>query len=446
MLRGLRNGSVTIHDGDRTVTCGDTTSDLRAKIHVTADDFYRRLFWGSELGLAESLLREEWNSPDLTAVVRVFARNLGLADRQNQTFAWWKFQWNRWLDRLRWNSHHGARKNIAAHYDLSNRFFSQFLDESLSYSCGLFRHPAESMREASYNKLERVADWLDLRPSDHLLEIGTGWGGLAIHFASSIGCRVTTTTISRQQFEFARERVRAAGVEDRVTVLQRDYRELEGRYDKLVSIEMIEAVGHRYLELFFAKCASLLTHHGRMFLQSIVINDQRFERHVRGTDFIRRYIFPGGCLPSVERMLQATRHATDFQLQRFENLTEHYVTTLQRWQRQFLETIDEIRRLGFDDRFIRLWRYYFCYCEAGFAERQIHLTQLLFAKPRAFVAPVDGNGPHAADGIDRVDRTDRTDRTRRTDRVADEIPAPRHSPTDKNSVESLPVPADQGER
>jgi cyclopropane-fatty-acyl-phospholipid synthase len=283
-----------------------------------------------------------------------------------------------WLHR---NTRAGARRNIRAHYDIGNDFYRLMLDETMMYSCALFERPGMSLAEAQRAKLERICRALALGPGDHVLEIGTGWGGFALHAAQRYGCRVTTTTISPSQAALARERVRAAGLEDRITILEKDYRDLGGRYDKLVSIEMIEAIGHEYFEAFFAQAAARLAPGGRMLLQSITIADQRFERARDDVDFIKRYVFPGCCIPSVTALLRAATAASDLRLVGLEDIGPHYAPTLARWRENVFASLARVRELGYTDEFVRMWEFYLCYCEAGFAERALGDALLLFEKP-----------------------------------------------------------------
>jgi cyclopropane-fatty-acyl-phospholipid synthase len=279
------------------------------------------------------------------------------------------------------NTREGSRRNIAAHYDLGNDFYRLFLDDTLAYSCGVFESETATMREASEAKFERIGRKLGLSPSDHVLEIGAGWGGFAIHAARRYGARVTTTTLSREQYELARERVRAAGLGGQVEVLMEDYRDLRGVYDKLVSIEMIEAVGHQYLDTFFARCARLLHPHGRMLLQSITIADQDYDRHRRDVDFIKRHVFPGASIPSVTALASSMTRASDLRLFALDDISWHYVLTLRRWREAFRANLDAVRKLGFSERFVRMWDFYLAYCEGGFAERYLGDVQLLLVKP-----------------------------------------------------------------
>jgi cyclopropane-fatty-acyl-phospholipid synthase len=278
--------------------------------------------------------------------------------------------------------------NIAAHYDLGNDFYALFLDRTMTYSSGLFESPDATLEEASLAKYDRICRKLTLSSRDHVLEIGTGWGGFALHAATNYGCRVTTTTISRAQQDFARERIRGAGLEGRVDVLLQDYRNLTGKYDKLVSIEMIEAVGHHYLNAFFNACSGLLKDDGEMLLQAITIRDQVFDRHKRSVDFIKRYIFPGSCIPSVAAISLAVARVTDLRLFHLEDITPHYARTLQAWRRKFFDNLEEVRKLGYPETFIRMWEYYLSYCEAGFAERYLGDAQMLFTKPLSRKEPL----------------------------------------------------------
>jgi cyclopropane-fatty-acyl-phospholipid synthase len=278
------------------------------------------------------------------------------------------------------NTRIGSRRNIAAHYDLGNEFFEAFLDETMTYSCGIFPTRESTMAEASREKLDRLCRRLQLHHSDHLIEIGSGWGSMAMHAAGEYGCRVTTTTISRQQHALATRRVHEAGLSDRVTILFKDYRDLDGEYDKLVSVEMIEAVGWEYYPTYFAKCASLLKPDGMMAVQAITVNDQYYETQKRDVDFIKRYIFPGGCLPSITALCDAATHASDLSLYHLEDIGMHYVRTLLEWRAKFLANLDRIRALKDDESFLRMWDYYLCYCAGAFAERHVSTAQLVFTK------------------------------------------------------------------
>lgn len=281
---------------------------------------------------------------------------------------------------FRRNTKAGSHRNISAHYDLSNEFFALMLDPTMTYSSGVFTAPDTTLLNASIEKYDRICRKLRLTPQDHVLEIGTGWGGFAEHAVRNYGCRVTTTTISQQQHAYAAERFQQAGIADRVTLLQQDYRDLRGRFGKLVSIEMIEAVGEKFLPGYFAKCGELLKPGGQMCLQAITIPDERYERYRKSVDFIQRYIFPGGFLPSMGAIRKCTANHTSLQLNQVDEFGQDYAQTLARWRKNFWNNIEAVRKLGFDERFIRTWHYYLCYCEAGFLARQIHVSQLFFEK------------------------------------------------------------------
>jgi cyclopropane-fatty-acyl-phospholipid synthase len=357
-----------------------------ATVHVRSPLVWRRLLRGSR-GLAQSYIDGLWESPDVTAVIRLAARNVTGIDRLRARIApiWAPFQ--RALSLVTRNTRRRSRRDIAAHYDLGNDLFRLMLDPTMSYSCALFERPEDTLEQASVAKLERVCDQLRLGPSDHLLEIGTGWGGLAVHAARTRGCRVTTTTISHEQRDYAVEQVRRAGLSHRVTVLLEDYRDLRGTFDKLVSIEMIEAVGWRNFESYFARCSELLAPDGLMLLQAITIDDRAYEVEKAGRSFMNTYIFPNGCLPSVEVIARCVARHTDMQALDLHDLTPHYAETLRRWRANFTSNEERLESLGYDERFRRLWLLYLSYCEAGFAERRIGDVQLLLAKPRHRSAP-----------------------------------------------------------
>lgn len=380
-IERLAEGEVTLVDGPEIFRYGQAP-DLRATIAVHDPRFYQDVALGGSLGAAESYIAGRWSCDDLTALCRIFARNLDVADDLEQGWARFTAPLAKSFHWLRRNTQRGSRQNIRAHYDLGNDFFRLFLDETMNYSCGVFESRTSSMKDASVSKMDLICRKLALQPKDHLLEIGTGWGALAIHAATRYGCRVTTTTISSEQYEWAREAVRRAGVGERVEVLLADYRDLGGRFDKLVSVEMIEAVGHEFLDTYFGQCSRLLQPDGMMLLQAITMADHRYESYRRSVDFIQRFVFPGSCLPSVAAMCGSVARATDLRLTHLQDITPHYAETLRRWRSQFLERQDDVRRLGFSDQFIRLWEFYLCYCEAGFEERTIGDVQLVLAKPQ----------------------------------------------------------------
>jgi cyclopropane-fatty-acyl-phospholipid synthase len=386
-LKGLSRGEITFEDEAGSVQLGQA-ADLHAVVRIHEPRFFREAILGGTLSVAESYLRGDWECDDLAAFFRIFVRNLKTTNQLNRGMARFGRSVNRLYHWSRGNSRAGSRRNIRAHYDLGNDFFRLWLDDSMAYSSGIFTRPTATLNEASTEKFDRVCRKLDLRPEDNLLEIGTGWGGLAIHAARNYGCRVTTTTISQEQFECARGRIEAEGLADHISLLQRDYRDLTGQFDKLVSIEMIEAVGYKYLDSYFEKCGELLRPEGSMVLQAIVMPERDYAQYLQDVDFIQRYIFPGGCLPSLAAMLESAGRSTDLRLVHAEDFAPHYAETLRRWRRSFNERLDEVRRLGYPDEFIRLWTYYLCYCEAAFEERHIGILQVQFDKPRCRRDPV----------------------------------------------------------
>jgi cyclopropane-fatty-acyl-phospholipid synthase len=379
LLRGLRSGRLTILEGEQQLVLGHGSP--RATVQVNSPRLWPRLLQGSR-GLAEAYMHGLWESADLTAVVRIAARNVRTLDRWRRRFAPARVPLQVVRGIRARNTRTRSRHAVAAHYDLGNEFFALMLDETMMYSSAYFRRRDMTLAQASRAKLELVCGKLGLGPGDHVLEIGTGWGGFAVHAARTTGCRVTTTTISREQYEQARDWVRSAGVADRVTVLCEDYRDLRGHYDKLVSIEMIEAVGYREFDTFFERCSNLLTDDGAMLLQAIVIDDLAYGVEKASRSFIRTHIFPGGCLPSLEAIGRCLARHTDMRTVGLEDLTPHYVETLRRWRERFEAAGARLEGLGYDERFRRLWRMYLAYCEAGFAERRIESVQMLLAKPR----------------------------------------------------------------
>jgi len=361
---------------------------LQATVAVRDSRFYRQLVLGGSLGGSEAFVRGYWDCDDLVSLIRIFSRETDVSERMDRGPARPAAALARAVHLLRRNTPGGSRRNIAAHYDLGNDFFALFLDPTMTYSCGIFERADSSMEDASTAKYERICRKLQLGLEDHVLEIGCGWGGFAIHAAGRYGCRVTAATISPRQYELATRRVREAGLEDRVAIVLQDYRRLSGQYDKAVSIEMIEAVGHEYFETYFEACCRLLKPDGMMLLQAITIADQRYEAYRRRVDFIQQYVFPGGLLPSVEVICRSIARATDFRLFHLEEITPHYAETLSRWRRRFRENLEEIRRLGLPEELLRIWEFYFSYCEGGFRERMIGCVQMLLARQECRREPI----------------------------------------------------------
>lgn len=387
-LGELREGQLQIIDRVGTTVYGQP-SDLFVTMHVREPRFFRHAVLGGTLSVAESYLNGDWDCDDLTALFRLFVRNMNAADQIDRgvsRVAQWSHRLYHWWHA---NSKQGSRRNIEAHYDLGNDFFRLWLDDTMAYSSGVFQHGDASLQEASVEKFDRVCRKLELTPEDHLLEIGTGWGGMAMHAAGQYGSRVTTTTISKRQLEYARERVELAGLQHLVTLQHDDYRDLRGEFDHLVSIEMIEAVGHRYLDDYFRQCGRLVRSTGSFVLQAIVMPERVHANYLKCVDFIQRYVFPGGCLPSVGSILASVGRTTDFRLAHVEDMAPHYSRTLKLWRETFEQRLEVVREQGYSERFIRLWRYYLAYCEAVFAERHVGVVQIRLDKPKCRRDPLD---------------------------------------------------------
>lgn len=384
-MQALRECQLTIIDALGESVLGqpaqNSAETLHAALRVHDAAFYRAVAGNGSVGAGEAYIDSYWDCDDLIALVRVLVRNRDLLDAMETGLARFGGMLMRAWYALRRNTRGGSRNNVAAHYDLGNDFFGTFLDDNLMYSSAIFASADESLDAASTRKLERICRKLALTEDDRVVEIGSGWGGFALYAARNFGCHVTTATISRAQYDLARERVRAAGLDDRIEVRLEDYRDLRGRYDKLVSIEMIEAIGHQYLETYFAKVGALLEPHGMALIQAITIEDHRYAQALRAVDFIKRHVFPGSFIPSISAMLGAAARGSDLKLSNLEDIGPSYALTLAAWRRRFRRAHAEIRALGHDERFLRLWDFYFAYCEGGFLERSIGTVQMLLAKP-----------------------------------------------------------------
>jgi cyclopropane-fatty-acyl-phospholipid synthase len=380
MLRQISVGRLTIREGGHRHVFGPGGSPS-ATVDVRSPAFWPMLARGGR-GIAEAYREGLWDSPDIAAVFRLAARDVTKLDEIRRRIGFLRTPWLHLRSGYARNTPTRSRKDISAHYDLGNDLFSLMLDETMMYSCGVFEHRDSTLHEASLRKLEMVCEKLDLAAGDRVVEIGTGWGGFAVYAATTRGCHVTTTTISCEQHDLACARVRAAGVEDLVDVRLDDYRDLHGSYDKLVSLEMIEAVGHKDFGTFFAACSDLLAPHGTMLLQAITIDDRAYDIEKVSRSFIRTYVFPGGCLPSPAVIARSLARRTDMRAVHLEDLTHHYAETLRRWRANFDVAAPQLEALGYDERFRRLWRMYLAYCEAGFAERRIGLVQMVMAKPQ----------------------------------------------------------------
>jgi len=399
LLRRVRGGVVELHEPDGAVLAfgrqaPPPAQPLRARVEVHAHALYVELALRQGVGLGRAYMDGLWSCDDLVALVRIAARAMEAGDRARERLLPLVGPAQRAAWRAKANTRARSRERIAAHYDLGNELFARFLDETMTYSCGIFERPDATLREASVAKLERICRTLDLGPDDHVLEIGSGWGGFALHAAGRHGCRVTTTTISRAQHEHAVAAVRAAGLSDRVEVLLRDYRDLRGSYDKLVSIEMVEAVGWEHLDAYFAVCAERLKPDGAMLLQAIVASDRAYRVERASVGFINAFVFPGGTLPSLAAIERSVGR-TDLRSVRLEDITAHYPPTLRAWRERFLAAWPELAERGYDERFRRVWELYLAYCEAGFEERRIQDVQLMLAKPRFRAEPLPPLPPAA---------------------------------------------------
>lgn len=382
-LAKLQDGELRIQDGNETFRFGQRTARCALSATITVDNpqFWADAAFGGTVGAGEAYIHGLWRCDDLTALVRIMVVNRSVMEDLEGGWAAASAVLRRGLHWLNRNSKAGSARNIAAHYDLGNDLYKLMLDDTMAYSCGIFLTEEATLHEASIAKFDAACRKLALTPNDHLVEIGTGWGGLAIHAAEHYGCRVTTTTISREQHDFAKEKIAARGLSDRITLLFEDYRDLKGQFDKLVSIEMIEAVGAAYLDTYFAKCSSLLKSTGAMLLQAITIQDQHYERALKNVDYIQRYIFPGSFIPSVTAIADSVTRVTDMKIFNLEDIGPHYAKTLRLWRERFFANIAQVRKLGYPESFNRLWEFYLCYCEGGYAERQLGDVQVLLTKP-----------------------------------------------------------------
>ena len=389
-LAKLEQGSIRIVEpagdhrfGKRTAEC-----DLAVTVHVKSAQFFADVAFGGTVGAGEAYIRGLWRCDDLTSLVRIFLRNRDLMNGMDSRWAIFTQPFLKLFHTLNRNSKEGSARNISAHYDLGNDLYELMLDETMMYSCAIYPRPEATLHEAQIAKLDAVCQKLALQPQDHLVEIGTGWGGLAIHAATNYGCRVTTTTISREQHDYANAKIEKLGLANRITLLFEDYRDLTGQFDKLVSIEMIEAVGADFLETYLARCSSLLKPEGTMLLQAITIQDQFYERALASVDYIQRFIFPGSFIPSVTAITAAACEATDLKMSHLEDIGPHYATTLRHWRERFFASLPAARRLGLNDSFVRMWEFYLCYCEGGFMERALGDVHILLSKPGARRAPI----------------------------------------------------------
>ena len=379
-LSQIKDAHIIIKDG-KSINKFGKPGNLSAKINILDIVFYKNIILGGTIGASESFIRGEWSSPNLTNVIRVLARNTEAQDKLENLFTLLSQPFLKVMHKLNENSVRGSKKNISRHYDLSNDFFSLFLDKNMMYSSAIYKSRKTSLEDASTNKLDVICKKLNLKKTDHVIEIGTGWGGFAIYAAKNYGCKVTTTTISIEQYKFAKQKIKEAGLGKKIKVLLKDYRLLKGQYDKLVSIEMIEAVGYQFYDEYFKIIGQLLKIDGEALIQSITIKDQRYSKAIQSVDFIQKYIFPGSCIPSITAIQNSLTSSTDLVINDIRDIGHHYARTLADWRKRFLKNKQEIRKLGFDDKFLRMWLFYFAYCEGGFEEKVISDIHLHITKP-----------------------------------------------------------------
>ena len=391
-LQKMEIGCLTVIESFKTETTerserfstpnGDYNGEpVAATIEVKHPGFYSRLLQGGSIAAGEAYMDGWWDSPDLTALMKLMALNLRALDKLEEQGSWLTkllYKFSHWSNR---NSEENSRKNIHAHYDLGNNLYEAFLDTNMLYSSALYNHADDSLEQAQINKMDRLCQQLELKPTDHVVEIGTGWGAMAIYMAEQYGCQVTTTTISEEQHAYAEQKIKERGLENKITLLKEDYRNLTGTYDKLVSIEMIEAVGKQFLPSYIKVCESLLKSGGLMAIQAITIADQRYDYYSNNVDFIQKYIFPGGFLPSVTSLTQATTKYSDLVTRDLFDIGLDYAKTLNEWHLRFNRAESEVRSFGYDDRFVRMWRYYLSYCEGGFLARTISAVHMTFQRP-----------------------------------------------------------------
>ncbi|MFT7052622.1 MAG: cyclopropane-fatty-acyl-phospholipid synthase [Psychromonas sp.] len=381
ILGKMQQACLLLVDQQQEIILGDPKANLKGKIVIKNSKTYRKILFGGSVAAGESYIQGWWSSPDLTKVIQVLGREQGVQDEIEKRVAK-VMAVPRWIyHRARKNTRSGSKKNILAHYDIGNDLYQQFLDKEMLYSSAIYPRTDASLEEAQLHKLKTICERLELKKGETLLEIGTGWGALAIYAAQHYGVKVTTTTISEEQFLYTQARINSLGLEGQIFLLKSDYRDLTGQYDKLVSIEMIEAVGHEYLASFFSTCNKHLKPHGKMLIQAITIADQRYDQYRSSVDFIQRYIFPGGCLPSISVMANNINNKTDMVITSLHDMGMDYAQTLNHWREQFESSLLDIKKLGYNDDFIRLWRFYFCYCEGAFLERNISAVHLIAAKP-----------------------------------------------------------------
>lgn len=381
ILSTMQDAQLTFEEEGEVISLGNNEAALQGRVIIHDPRCYKKILLGGSIGAGEAYIEGLWSSPDLTKVIQVLGRERQALNKLDKSFAR-VMSIPSWIyHKARKNTQAGSKKNILAHYDLGNDMYRTFLDKEMLYSSAIYPHQDADLEQAQLHKLDTICQRLNLKKGETLLEIGTGWGALAIYAAQHYGVHVTTTTISDAQYDYTKARIDALQLNEQITLLKKDYRELTGEYDKLVSIEMIEAVGHEYLANFFSTCNKHLKPHGKMLIQAITISDQRYDQYRNGVDFIQRYIFPGGCLPSINVMAGNVSTKTDMVITGLHDIGQDYAQTLKHWYERFQASLQEIKKLGYGDDFIRLWQFYFCYCEGAFLERNISTVHLIAAKP-----------------------------------------------------------------
>lgn len=379
-LKKIDTGYISIQEGNKKFSFGKK-GNLSAHITVHDPRFYGALAFGGSIGVSEAFMQKFWSVNDLTKLIRIMAINQNAMDQLESLFNVFLKPILKCLHYLNQNSVKGSRINISKHYDLGNDFFSLFLDSTMMYSSAVFKNPQDSLYQGSMHKLEMICQGLELNAQDHVIEIGSGWGGFAIYAAQNFGCMVTTTTISKQQYLFVKQKIKDLKLTHKIKVLLSDYRHLKGQYSKLVSIEMLEAVGYQYYDIYFKVCSHLLKPDGIAFIQTITITDQRYEKAKHSVDFIQRYIFPGSCIPSLTALQNSITESSDLKIYQVRDIGDHYARTLALWRIAFFKRLSEVKALGFDDVFIRMWHFYLAYCEGGFKEKAISDIHLKLIKP-----------------------------------------------------------------
>ena len=382
-FKNLQYGYIVLIDNDKRFTFGKKSEKLQTEVTINSQEFYVLLGSGGVLGVSEAFMAGYWNSTNLVVLLQIVLKNKRLMDSLDSGFARLIQPINKQIHKRHQNTLTGSKNNILAHYDLSNDFYKLWLDPTMTYSCGYFNKKNSTLESASIEKIDRICRKLHLSSSDTLLEIGTGWGSFSAHAAKNYGCKITTTTISDAQFQYAEKLFKKEGLESQINLVNIDYRNLEGQYDKIVSIEMIEAVGYQYIPEYFKKVSSLLKPDGLLAIQGITYNDQNFDDYKNSVDFIKKYIFPGSCLISLSQVIDVMKVHTDLALVDMEDITQHYTETLKRWRESFLNVLPDVRKLGFSEAFIKMWEFYFVFCEAGFLERNIGDVQMIIAKSDA---------------------------------------------------------------